>query len=299
MNVDTILGDRNTRYFGVGYKNANYEIITLDQEESEAMVKVNFGDEVWSIKQGEARSPHLSTLDSVIISAMIVEQLLGPEKSADYYVSHFDIRAGGEPVELSKALKVDFTQNGNNFHFNILGMKINLSIRFGNHISNSDLGHESFLTQHLKQSELTIDGIDYLDQTSMATVAVKQAEGNDYAGLGSKTNDNGFSIFEWLIIFSQIGEMLTYQLDNLDRDDCANLWMKRISADYQDRVVNKKQLQRSRVIGEVLKSRVIDKDHHQWRTLTAHGSDINNQVYFSAQMAHELPQVMEGSSNEQ
>lgn len=70
------------------------------------MVKVNFGDEVWSIKQGEARSPHLSTLDSVIISAMIVEQLLGPEKSADYYVSHFDIRAGGEPVELSKALKV-------------------------------------------------------------------------------------------------------------------------------------------------------------------------------------------------
>lgn len=27
MNVDTILGDRNTRYFGVGYKNANYEII--------------------------------------------------------------------------------------------------------------------------------------------------------------------------------------------------------------------------------------------------------------------------------
>lgn len=59
MNVDTILGDRNTRYFGVGYKNANYEIITLDQEESEAMVKVNFGDEVWSIKQGEVKSKML------------------------------------------------------------------------------------------------------------------------------------------------------------------------------------------------------------------------------------------------
>lgn len=294
MNVDEILGNRNTRYFGVGYKNANYEIVDLNLASSEALVKVSFGNEIWSIKQGIARPPHLSTLDSIIVASMVVEQILGVAESSNYYVSHFDIRAGSVPIELRDSLKVKFSQNDNNYHFNILGMKINLVIKPTTKLNYPMAGSESFLTQHLKNSKLTIEDIKSIGQTTLGGVALKKVTAIDYLGLGSITN-RSFFIYEWLIIFSQIGEMLTYQLDNLHRNDCANLWMRRISADYHEQ---SNPRQATSVMGEVIKSRVIEKDGHRWRTLTAHGSDINNQVYFSAQMAHELPQGRGGDSNE-
>lgn len=85
---------------GVGYKNANYEIVDLNLASSEALVKVSFGNEIWSIKQGAARPPHLSTLDSIVVASvvasMVVEQILGVAESSNYYVSHFDIRAASQ-----------------------------------------------------------------------------------------------------------------------------------------------------------------------------------------------------------
>ncbi|MDO4855545.1 MAG: AvrD family protein [Limosilactobacillus gorillae] len=285
MEVDEILGSYHNRYFGSGYQKGQYQII--DQDNHNVKIRVSYPGG-WSKKQASERQPHLSTIDGVIVAALISERLLG-EQSYEYYLSGFEIKAGNHEICLDHDLTVQIgpshvTAQTGNFQFDVEGMKIKLQVTHSQ--GKAKVKSHHYLTEHLKANRLHLGELTYLGQSGVSGVVnYHQDSSLDYDGLGSG-QAQVISIIEWLVIFSQMGELMAYHYDSLNRDDCNNLWMKSIKASLSDPI---KVNQPIRIMSELVKVSLINKDNQNWRVLKAHGSDINNQVKFEAKMAHLLP----------
>lgn len=168
-------------------------------------------------------------------------------------------------------------------------MKIDLKIEknHGDKKARTDsVSMEPYTTGHLKDSTLYIDNISYLDKDGLSACVTKKVKNMSYCGLGSVAS-NSISLLEWLVVFSQIGEVMTYHHDNMERCDSNNLWMKMITADLKEGTAS--TINR-RVVSEITKSSLVNMHDDRWRIITAKGSDIDNKVLITAKIAHQLPE---------
>lgn len=76
MNINEILGEYDTRYFGAGHKNTEYLIKDIHKKETssyQANATVNISKKNWSIKGGKIMKAHLSTIDALVLSCLLLE----------------------------------------------------------------------------------------------------------------------------------------------------------------------------------------------------------------------------------
>lgn len=102
MNINEILGEYDTRYFGAGHKNTEYLIKDIYKKETslyQANATVNISKKNWSIKGGKIMKAHLSTIDALVLSCLMVEKALTNINLDRFYVHKFVIRAGSSAIE--------------------------------------------------------------------------------------------------------------------------------------------------------------------------------------------------------
>ncbi|WP_326655758.1 AvrD family protein [Streptomyces anthocyanicus] len=110
-SVDDVLGPRERRFFGEGFKRAEHRLrhifVTYGPEgraQADARVSVDYPSD-WSRKGDADQRPHLSTVDVLVIGAQLSEvhlaHVLGlsPDQRARAVLQRVRIKAGRSPVE--------------------------------------------------------------------------------------------------------------------------------------------------------------------------------------------------------
>lgn len=234
---------------------------------------------------------HLSTIDALVLSCLMVEKALTNINLNKFYVHKFEIRAGNSAIEnLSKILitlkDLKINEQQISCQVDVNQMKVKLMLRQSSNVSLEQLGENNYISNHFKDSILEINNIHYISQSALSTEVTKKLERQKkYHGLGS-CNQNRISIVEWLVVFSQLGEVMAYHFDNLKRSESKNLWMKNVKVTFNENV---KEKQPVRTVSEITNASLVTMKGNRWRVINAKGSDINNSFYIEAKIAHQLP----------
>ena len=224
----------------------------------------------------------------------MVEEYLQNVDLSTYFIQAFTIKSGTKAVEDLNRIHIVLKKSvywSNQFVFkvNVEGMKVELTLGSMEQLY-PDLDGQmidlDYTAHHLKEARHDIVHIRYMtDDTISCHVSREIVKKKEYSGLGSAFSD-GISLLEWLVIFSQIGQVLAYHFDCVDRQDSETLWMKSVKAEIiqpveYDRLIS--------IIGEIHKSTLLKRGGEKWRILNMVGSDIQNYVKFEGTLAHKLP----------
>jgi len=105
---DAFLGPAVNRYFGEGYRKTEYTISQLRQRTDPpgtltAVAGVHYSPD-WSLKAGLRRTPHLSTLDALVLGAWLGQAHLAgiglsPGSVSRAWMPEVAVRAGRRPVQ--------------------------------------------------------------------------------------------------------------------------------------------------------------------------------------------------------
>lgn len=101
-SLDELLGSADRRFFGSGYRRVRHELLHSSSVEGDECValtsRVDYPDD-WSLgPSGEARSPHLSTIDAVVLSMMALSRTdPAAARTHSARVVRAELRAGSEP----------------------------------------------------------------------------------------------------------------------------------------------------------------------------------------------------------
>lgn len=249
MDVNDILGNYETRYFGAGHKHTTYAIADVKKNTKGNYVALASLD----FKAGRSAIEDIKNIDMEVMNLIIDEPTIS-------------FKTILEGMKVSIVLKKSETYKQNNSDF-----------------TNS----ASFLNNHLKNTHLDINEINYLGDSGLsASVNRKRKPQATYHGLGSCLQDH-LSLLEWLIVFSQIGEIMAYNYDHISRQYSNNLWMKHVTATFNEKATLSYPI---KTISEITKASIIKMKGNSWRILKEKGSDINNEVFFEAKITHQLPQ---------
>lgn len=306
MRVDDILGNYSERYFGLGHKQTTYsEIFDIHEEAGDFIGYVALHQEsCWSKKKDVVVTPHLSSLDGIVLAVLMVEKYL--EKMAPWlsletlFVESFEMKAGATPIEdltripiKLKRIKQDKETYAATIH--ILSMKINLSIRQYDlaPVTPQVADNPSYVATHLKSITHDLTNIDLLSKKYANCDVVRHCISNpSYRGISSRYSAS-ISIFEWLIIVSQFAQVMAYNFDEITRCDSDTLWMRTIKAEIKNPLV---YTDPTLVIGEIVKSSSLKRGEDEWRILEMQGGTIDEAVIFSGNIAHKIPTHLGGIS---
>lgn len=302
MFVDKILGDYEERYFGAGHKRTVYAVGEQLKEESEEYLGCGILKQIegWSSKNGVNVTPHLSTIDGVILSVLMAEKYISkiyPEIiTENLFVNSFEIKAGATPIEDLDSIpirlkKVIFEGEKIFASIEVLNMKVKLELT--NYTKavmkipkyKIEKG-DSYFSDHLKSLRHDIINIDFLTPTT-AICEVTRTEYflENYLGIES-AHILSMSVLEWLVIFSQFAQLLTYNFDYMNRCDSDTLWMRSVKAEIKEPFSYEEPIITS---GEIVKSSIVKKGEDSWRLLEMKGSTIDENVEFEGKLAHRLP----------
>ncbi len=310
MLIDKVLGNFEERYFGAGHKRSVYSLykaFETDEDNYQGSASIELGSS-WSEKNGEQIRPHLSTIDGVVLAALLAEKYLEekhPEiATKEMFLSMFEIKAGGNPIEDLQNItlsikKVSVEAEIFNFKIDILGMKVNLKIRKieNNYtdleqIASSDSSDRGYIAYHLKDIRHDIDNINFLNQNNLFCDFIRGEEmQTNYSGLSCNFSKS-ISALEWLVVFSQMGQLVAYNYDFIDRRESHNLWMRWVKAELKSPYFYEEPIL---MTGEIVKASLLNRGEDKWRTFDVAGSTIDNNVKFEGKMAHKLPRKKEES----
>lgn len=298
MFADEILGDYESRYFGAGHKRTNYKVEGKFIE-SKAEVSQTDG---WSEKDGCQMKPHLSTVDGIILAVMYVEKYIQESsvqiKLDNMLLYSFEIKAGSKPVEdlTNIALNIkkeEILEKEAHFEVSVEGMNVKLHFR---NVEVKDLKavfYETeksdiklhYFSEHLKNVKHNIGNIKFGESTISCVISKEEKDSVFYEGIGCLLS-NSMSILEWLIIFSQMGQLLAYDIDLINRQESETLWMKNVKAEMDFPVVYKEPIV---VSGGVVKSSLLNIKEKMWRVFEMAGTADDGNIRFEGKIAHVLP----------
>ena len=255
----------------------------------------------WSKKKNVAITPHLSTLDGVVLAVLIVEKYLEkyePQTSLPaLFIDAFEIKAGATPIEdlnhiPVKLIKIEKNNANYSAKINILGMKINLSLTQYETTDHSDINEaDSYISTHLKNMTHDLTNIDLLSEKYANCDVVREVvDIPTYGGISSRYSSS-ISILEWLIIVSQFAQVMVYNFDKITRCDSDTLWMRTIKAQIKAPI---HYLEPTMVIGEIVKSTSLKRGDDEWQILEMQGGTIGEDVIFSGNIAHKIPTNLGG-----
>lgn len=301
IDVDTLLGDHRTRYFGDGHKRTNYEIV-FDEDKNQFYGEITqLG--LWSNKSDKVIQPHLSTLDGLILASLLAEKYLESknELPENFYLSKFTIKSGMKPIEnLNKVpvvlRKVKLDKDSVEFNIFVSDMKVEIEFQrfavFSRNNNEENIDKKDYLQNHLKDIHHNIYDVSFLetlDTADKCSIFCKTnkviSKNKEYKGISSNLFKN-YSLLELLIIFSQIAEMLAYHVDDIDRECSETLWMKNVSAEISELIPNGEL----ELLGKITKNKLLDMKGKKWKIFEMSGTDTQSRIKISSKIAHQLPE---------
>lgn len=309
-SIDDYLGPDETRFFGSGYRRVRYHFEPKAKSvQQRATARIEYPAD-WSTKAtGAALRPHLSTIDGLVLGAEIVDRHVrhrGTQHSraATRHLRRVDIRAGSAPyeegldrvpVELTPPSPADAAPGGERTIFDCrVG---NMQLRYevdqptvqAASAGWSDAGPGPFLAA----GEVPLYGADYrsgrqrIERVSVdtdgrradATVTLERSE--------QDTHLRHASLIDSFVVSLQLGQVLLYELDGLDRAGSNTLWMRQttILTDVPLPPVRGPFPVTTALTGEAL----IQVRGRAWRRATILGECAG--VRTRCAVAHELPHV--------
>lgn len=299
MFADEILGDFETRYFGAGHKRTNYKLKQGGKLGKAEIIHTNS----WSEKMGCSLKPHLSTVDGIILSVMYVEKHMIDERKIDslnaMFLCAFEIKSGTGAIEDLRDIsltirKEEIVLNEANFEVVVEGMVVKLKFKKINVKpvdckQNSEKNAYNYFSEHLKRMKHNIFGIKIEDDEITCTVS-REKEDVLFDGIGSRFS-NCMSILEWLIVFSQMGQILAYDIDSINRQNSETLWMKNVKAEIIHLIEYQGEIS---VFGGVTKKNLLNMQDKNWRIFEMAGNSVDGNVRFTGKIAHILPDNKKG-----
>lgn len=313
MVVDEILGKFETRYFGLGHKNTEYSLLDGVEENafsSEIVFVAKINQSCgWSEKNGESLKPHLSTVDGLILAVLVAEGYLcryNPDICLDtLYLASFEIKAGVVPVEDLRRIpmileKRIIQKNKQKFTVFILGMRITLQLKkcnsttIQNKNSKEQVAH--YMSNHLKHLRHDIQNIEIFNGKEMMCEVTRSMQSEViYSGIGSKVAQ-AMSLIEWLIIFSQMSQVVAYNFDDIERKYSDTFWMRSAKAEMDEPYQYNPE--KVLVSGGINRTQVISMNNESWRTFNMAGETADSKVRFSGKLAHKVPEKVSSGSEE-
>ncbi|ADA64923.1 AvrD family protein [Lactococcus lactis] len=296
MFVDKYLGLYEQRYFGAGHKRTKYSILDSYISDEQFVMSAKIEQEgVWSQKGQSKKKQHLSTVDGIILSGMLVEKYLEItcENCSDWMLQSFEVHAASNPVEDVNhiVLYLDFDKSSlleKRYAVNVSGMRVDLSFEQIKIEEQTNHGQQNYFSSHLKNSMLDLTDIHFISDDLVEADTQWMHQKMEYSGLGS-AHTNEISLLEWLISFSQLCELMVYNHDKVSREESENLWMRSVKAEINISSLGLPNLETIHSFGKIDKAKIITKGGNSWSMLNVTTGTSDNQVLFTAKVAHILP----------
>lgn len=243
-NIDDIIGNSSTRYFGEGYRNVKYDVISKNMELGSAAEIFNITyPEQWSVKKGQSINSHLSTIDGIILAIKSIEDYfidlgMSYEELAQFKIHDLVIKAG-------KVLKEDLD-----------GVVVSLLVTTIDSETVSFKGKVGTFSVVVKVNKITdvvskklTEGIhDYIfsefrnSKIIVSDVAISEKHDNANAeyeisnehvdgyfnGVSNTIYSGELSIVDGIVIVAELTEALLLEINNVDRDNSNLLIMRKI-----------------------------------------------------------------------
>ncbi|GHU38273.1 hypothetical protein FACS1894193_12290 [Bacilli bacterium] len=318
-DIDDILGDKATRYFGSGYKQVTYDIleITFADDIISATTTIHYPLS-WSKKDNKTELvPHLSTIDATYIGLQLSESFLTQQFSLELvsrnelFIKSLHLKAKNGVLEnlnqiackivhsVSSGVLYDchkFSgQIGNIVFYSEIEMPTNLNA------SKTFLSHQfrdvaeilgnpkaRYFGDIYRQTQHTIKNIetDCDNLISKAEIEVSnQIFDLKHHGLdASYLSDITPSVLDCIIAIAQLSQVLLYEMDDLNRKSSQTLWMRQIKI---ERKRIGQEISKASLIN-VEKSKVVRIKEGKWRMVDLAGTFYNYNFQYS--LAHILPE---------
>lgn len=295
MFADEILGNYEKRYFGAGHKHTNYEV-KIGEGYGNAKI-IHTGS--WSKKRNNILKPHLSTVDGIILSVLYVEKYLESEERfhclSSMFLCSFEIKSGAHAIEDLREINLVIKSkriHSEEMYFEVLVENMIVKLKFKKmniqsniYKSNTEMNRYNYFSEHLKHIRHNIYGIKTINERIECIVSREKESDIAYKGIESMLSD-GMSILEWLIVFSQMGQILAYDIDSINRNDSETLWMKNVKAEMINPYEYKGEIYAS---GGVTRKKILKMNSKKWRIFEMMGGSDDSNVRFEGKIAHILP----------
>lgn len=318
-SIDEILGPRDSRFFGNGFRNVTHHIhdvhIKPFDKTVEAVASINYPRN-WSKKAHHELKPHLSSIDALAISAQLNEAYLYTVhnvkeshknqmwlrkcimrvNTATQDLSNFSVNTR---LSMSEINGTSLCGNLSHFVSNIGNISVEMVIdHWVNETKAENHHHYQHIDDLLGKSELRYYGMGYktsfheikdviidTDKKKISTQISMTYPNKNHIQCGQGAFYFPFiSPIDCIVIFGQLAQGLLYKLDSMERTYSNNLWMRRISFEYNKPLFQPDGFQAA---AWMKNTKAISKNGKQWRT--ADFVVFLPSVEASYSVAHQLP----------
>jgi hypothetical protein len=287
-SVDQYLGPGATRFFGAGHRGVEYELSGLVTDAAgttrgRARISYPAG---WSAKATGPLRPHLSTIDALILGADLAEGALRRAGGDAWtgWLRRVDIRAGAAPYEEgldrvpveASVVSTDAAGEGppvSAVECRIANMVVRCEVEHGLD-GRTDLPlYGGYRGRRQLIEDVTVD----LERERADAAVTILASGEQGAPV--------VTLVDSFVVALQMGQVLLYALDGVERADSNTLWMRNTTITC--RRPHPPIEQRLAVTTSLKGSRLLKGRGATWRTATVEG-EVNG-VRARCSVAHELP----------
>jgi len=173
-------------------------------------------------------------------------------------------------------------------------MKIKIILKYG-HLFKHKMKHSTtkinYMKNHLKNCRHDITEVEFLNGMEMLSEVNRiKNDVPSYFGVNSEVSQT-ISLLEWLIIFSQMSQVLAYNFDDIERKYSDTFWMREVKAaldepyEYTSNSIS--------VSGGINKTKIISMKDEAWRTFDMAGETFDGILKITAKIAHKIPKNKE------
>ncbi|MGW4114052.1 AvrD family protein [Actinosynnema sp. NPDC004786] len=308
--VDALLGDRDRRYFGNGFRQGVVRLRTVDRAPGVdgAMRSVGLGSveypAPWSVKAAGPQDVHVSTIDAYLLAVSAASSLLGRERAGAgrplgaSWVRRCAIKAGSVPIEDGlDRIPVSATRvRGSSdpavptLSVAVGGMAVTVEVDPGDAVrfpSAVDVPR----TYRTTVADLVDVEVAPGSAEVSATVVYRtgQAEGESFPEIESRYPES-VTFAEAFADMLQLGQVGLYALDGVSRADSGTLWMR--STLFEATSPLRPRVPGDRITAEIRSPRVVTMRGRRWRVATLRSRRAS--MTLSCSVAHALPESGRG-----
>lgn len=312
--IEEILGNPEKRYFSNGFRNICFEYKDIVFKQNSIECKLDFSvDNLWSKKGNQSLKPHIGIVEyyavSVYLSEILLKAQLGLSDSeiSNGWVTDFTIKT--RPTTDITVDSVDFKAqliSSSYINSSYCGDRSIIDITFGsitivlviNHPSPKPVRNLSFdysIFTNFQKPSLYNSGykraihkiknvqINVPHLQASASVSIKNKISNDrMRGLGSNYLGSNLLTDHYLTT-GQLIQVLLYELDNINRDESNNLWVREVKTHYSEPFYRNT----SEIFIKVTDTKIVNLKNDEWRLATIEAKQEN--ISSVIKVSHILP----------
>ncbi|MBZ9644982.1 AvrD family protein [Streptomyces sp. PSKA30] len=300
--IESVLGAASERFFGDGHRKVTHSVQHINVDQSgEGHGRISASASVaypsnWSVKSSsEELQPHLSTIDTIALTACLVECHLAHQRGLDHsqrgraWLRSVQLKAGAAPQEnladipiSAQVLASRPSAAAPDWHTTTVACEIGpIKVRCEiDHEAGSandtsavyeelnDLlggGGSRYYSDGYQLTQRDIKDLRIRVNDNMITAVASMSEPSSVESGIEASYRPSLSGIDGTIIAGQLAQALLYQLDGLERGAAGNLWMRRVAF----RLPTPRQPVTDPFLCRLsaTKNRVVAKGDNRWRVM--------------------------------